>query len=179
MLRSRVSIKTMSRQIETPKLTLRASSNCGVIEGNHLDNYIVFDGKSILLKGNNGSDTYAIQTSNQDQRVVIDNFAEDNETDHLNFDVDFSSLQLGRERNNLTLKGTTETPMPRKLHINRICYTEIRRQVVRSTGLCSTSQIKQLLFDDYRKLGCLNQIMFDVKQQLSNIKELSNIPPAL
>jgi hypothetical protein len=107
MLRSRVWIKTMARQIETPKLTVRASSNCGVIEGNQLNNYIVFEGKSILLKGNNGSDTYAIHTPNQDQRVVIDNFAEDNETDHLNFNVDFTSLQLGREGNNLTLKGKT------------------------------------------------------------------------
>jgi Ca2+-binding RTX toxin-like protein len=87
--------------------TVSASSNCGVIEGNRLSNYIVFDGKSILLKGKNGSDTYAIHTPNQDQRVVIDNFAEDEETDHLNFDVDFSSLQLGREGNNLTLKGKT------------------------------------------------------------------------
>jgi Ca2+-binding RTX toxin-like protein len=87
--------------------TVRASSNCGVIEGNQLNNYIVFDGKSILLKGNNGSDTYAIHTPNQDQIVVIDNFAEDNDRDHLNFNVDFSSLQLGREGNNLTLKGKT------------------------------------------------------------------------
>ena len=107
IFRSRVSIKTISRQIETHKLTVRSSSDCGVIEGNHLSNHIVFDGKSILLKGNNGSDTYAIHTPNQDQRVVIDNFAEDNETDHLNFNVDFSSLQLGREGNNLTLKGKT------------------------------------------------------------------------
>jgi hypothetical protein len=36
-----------------------------------------------------------------------------------------------------------------------------RRQVVRSTGLCSTVQIKQLLLDDYRKLGCLTRIFLN------------------
>jgi hypothetical protein len=117
MFRSRVSIKTISRQIETHKLTVRSSSDCGVIEGNHLSNHIVFDGKSILLKGNNGSDTYAIHTPNQDQRVVIDNFAVDEETDNLNFNVDFGSLQLGKEGNNLTLKGTTETPITHKYNM--------------------------------------------------------------
>jgi Ca2+-binding RTX toxin-like protein len=91
--------------------TVRSSSGCGVIEGNHLNNHIVFDGKSILLKGNNGSDTYIIHTPMQEQRVLIDNYAEDEETDNLNFKVDFGSLQLGREGNNLTLKGTTETPI--------------------------------------------------------------------
>ncbi len=43
-------------------------------------------------------------------------------------------------------------------------------QVLRSTGLCSTIEIEEKLFDDYRKLRCSTQIMFDVKQQLSNIK---------
>ncbi len=35
------------------------------------------------------------------------------------------------------------------------CYhLLIRRQVVRSIGLCSTIQIKEELFDDHQKLGC-------------------------
>jgi hypothetical protein len=43
-------------------------------------------------------------------------------------------------------------------------------QVLRSTGHCSTIEIEEKLFDDYRKLQCLTQIMFNLKQQLSNIQ---------
>jgi hypothetical protein len=38
------------------------------------------------------------------------------------------------------------------------------------TGLCSTIQIQELLFNDYRKLGYPTWIKFGVKQQLLNIK---------
>jgi hypothetical protein len=36
------------------------------------------------------------------------------------------------------------------------------------TGVCSSIQVEQVLFDDPQKLGCLTQIKFDVEQQLSN-----------
>ncbi len=36
-------------------------------------------------------------------------------------------------------------------------------QVLRSTGLCSTIEIKEKLFDDVKKLWCSTQIMFDVE----------------
>ena len=36
-------------------------------------------------------------------------------------------------------------------------------QVLRSTGLCLTIEIKEKLFDDMKKLWCLTQIMFDVE----------------
>ncbi len=47
-----------------------------------------------------------------------------------------------------------------------------RRLLGCSTGLCSTIQIEQNMFDDPQKLGCSTRIMFDVdvdvEQQLSN-----------
>ncbi len=43
-----------------------------------------------------------------------------------------------------------------------------RRLLGCSTGVCSTIQIEQVMFDDPQKLGCSTRIMFDVEQQLSN-----------
>ena len=55
-----------------------------------------------------------------------------------------------------------EAPIfPKKYHIQR-------RLLGCSTGLCSTIQIEQVMFDDPQKLGCSTRIMFDVEQQLSN-----------
>ncbi len=36
-------------------------------------------------------------------------------------------------------------------------------QVLRSTGLCSTIQIKEKLFDDLQKLWCSTRIKFEVE----------------
>jgi hypothetical protein len=46
------------------------------------------------------------------------------------------------------------------------------------TRLCSTIQIKEVLFDDPQKLGCSTRIKFNMKQHLSNktLFELNSWP---
>jgi hypothetical protein len=70
-------------------------------------------------------------------------------------------LILERKKNN---KKVQKKKKPQRENENS------RVQVLRSTGLCSTIEIEEKLFDYYRKLRCPTQIMFDLKQQLSNIK---------
>ncbi len=53
-------------------------------------------------------------------------------------------------------------------------------QVLRSTGLFSTIEIEEKLFDDMKKLWCLTQIMFDleaaiVKQNIIWTKSMAQL----
>jgi len=50
----------------------------------------------------------------------------------------------------------------RKKETNKVLIINLLRRLVGClTGVISTIEIKDLLFDEYKKLGCLNQAMFD------------------
>ena len=91
----------------TQKLrVIKGSTKCSIIEGNNLDNLIYFEGSSGHLKGNNGSDKYFVKNSDQDQEIIIDNAAQDNQMDILNLEIDFSTIKIERKGLDLTLNGS-------------------------------------------------------------------------
>ncbi len=74
------------------------------------------------------------------------------------------------KRSSLTVPINVNVKMSMLMSMSMLMETGVR-----STGLCLTIQIGQLLFDSYRKLGCLTQIMFDgnltiVKQKINQNK---------
>lgn len=71
-------------------------TNCDdVIIGNSLDNFLDGAGGSDILTGGNGSDIYIVSTQNGSGPIhlKIHNFAPDNKTDNVLFDIPFSQIK--------------------------------------------------------------------------------------